>query len=236
MRRSKGSLWTQGALARSQAARKGTAVEPNETHPDPLAQGMSAAGQKVAEAAAILALVMQVLMQVRARRTSQEATETAADEAGHAAAQALWAPALHPEWLADAGLPDTARAWSAAAVWEHADPSAAAAADAAESRLRDLHPYAMRRYDELRGQGASRAAAMTDTVPLFAMHPNPRPAPRDVWQGRYLASAPGAGRGAPGHAGNGHRRGGPRPGHPGPAERRVGQPGRWAADPRRGRD
>ena len=61
-KRPKGSLWTQGAPARRPATRKGTAVEPNETHPDPLAQGMSAAGQKVAEAAAILALVMQVLI------------------------------------------------------------------------------------------------------------------------------------------------------------------------------
>ena len=38
----------------------------------------------------------------------------------------------------------------------------------AEERLRDLHPYAMARYDRLRGDGIGPAEAMREAAPLFA--------------------------------------------------------------------
>lgn len=44
-----------------------------------------------------------------------------------------------------------------------------------EDRLRTLHPYAMARYDRLRGDGASPLDAMRETVALFGRSPHARP-------------------------------------------------------------
>ena len=158
-----------------------------ESQPEPLALGGSGMLQKGAELAAVAALLSQVTASWRARRAGKDAAELAAQDAElaaghteHAAAQARWAPALHPEWLADASLIEVARAWGSALPYENADPGAAAALDNCEMRLRDLHPYAMRRYDQLRKAGASRADAMWTAAPEFQKHPRPRPAPQDA--------------------------------------------------------
>ena len=172
-------------------------MDPNEApHPDPVAQGAGVAGQKLAEFAAIAALLAQVVAQVRARQASQAADQVTAGEAELAAARAGWAPALDRGWLADAALRDVAGAWGAALPYEAADPAALAALAAAEARMRDIHPYAMAAYDKLRAQGYSRADAMREAVPQFLMHPRPRPAPRDAQAGRYLPG-PAAGTPAP---------------------------------------
>jgi len=168
---------------------------PEGPHPDPLAQSVTAAGQKLAELAAVAALLAQVLAQVRARHALAAAELAALEEADRAAIAAQWATALHPEWLADATLPETARAWGAALAHEGTDPAAGAALDAAEARLRELHPYAMAIYDRLRSQGLAREEAMRQAVPSFLLDPRPRPAPRDAHQGRYL-TASGSGPGA----------------------------------------
>jgi hypothetical protein len=91
-------------------------------------------------------------------------------EAEAAAARTRWAPALDPGWLADAALPDVARAWSAARPWEH-DPRAARALERAEARMHDLHPAAMSAYDRRRGAGSSRAEAMLATTGDFVLDP-----------------------------------------------------------------
>jgi hypothetical protein len=76
------------------------------------------------------------------------------------------------------GQPDllqAARAWSAAAAYADADPEAADAVRTCEQRLRVLHPYAMARYDRLRGEGTARLDAMREALPLFARAPRARP-------------------------------------------------------------
>ena len=52
--------------------------------------------------------------------------------------------------LNDASLGEVAHAWGSALPYEHVDARAAAALDACERRLRELHPYAMGIYDRLR--------------------------------------------------------------------------------------
>jgi hypothetical protein len=44
-----------------------------------------------------------------------------------------------------------------------------------EDRLRRLHPYAMARYDRLRGDGVSPLDALRETAPLFGRSPHARP-------------------------------------------------------------
>lgn len=165
-------------------------MEPSEgSHPDPMAQGLSAAGQKIAEFASVAAMLMQFAVMARARQAAAAADTLAQQNTDLAAARARWAPALDRGWLADASLRDVARTWGAAAPWEGTDASAAAALENSETRLRELHPYAMRRYDELRARGWGRTHAMADAAPGFALHPSPRPAPEDVNKGRYLTAA-----------------------------------------------
>ncbi len=171
-------------------------MEPQQEgpHPDPVTQATTSAGQKLAEFAAVAALLAQVTAQFRARRAQQDADRTALEDADRAAARARWAPALDRGWLADADLRDVARAWGSALPYEDTDAAAREALNAAEARLREIHPYGMRAYDKLRDGGRARAEAMREAAPEFLKHPRPRPAPRDAHQGRYLtAPAPTAG-------------------------------------------
>jgi len=175
-------------------------MEPQQEgpHPDPVTQATTSAGQKLAEFAAVAALLAQVTAQFRARRAMQDADRAALEAADRAAARAGWAPALDRGWLADAGLRDVARAWGSALPYEDTDAAAREALDAAETRLREIHPYGMRAYDKLRDGGRARAEAMREAAPEFLKHPRPRPAPRDAHQGRYLtAPSPAAGEPAP---------------------------------------
>ena len=81
--------------------------------------------------------------------------------------------------LNDASLGEVAHAWGSALPYEHVDARAAAALDACERRLRELHPYAMGIYDRLRqNEGLSRADAMRTAAPEFLK----RPAPKDAVQ------------------------------------------------------
>lgn len=163
-------------------------------HADPFDQATSDAGRKIAELFTVASIAGQALARHRARRAaaSPEDGSPPVDlaEAGLEADRAAWAPALDRGWLADAGLVDVARAWRAATDWEHADDAAREAADLAEERMRQIHPYAMARYDARRADGQPRAEAMINTVPDFALHPRPRPGPADAWEGRHLDAAP----------------------------------------------
>jgi hypothetical protein len=112
----------------------------------------------------------------RARRAlnAQIRAEKDADRAG-------WAPALDPSWLREATIVDAAQAWGAAMPYADRampwhEPAAATAMTRCEERLRDLHPYAMARYDRLRSDGLGPAEAMREAAPLFARHPR-------AWEG-----------------------------------------------------
>ncbi len=97
-------------------------------------------------------------------------------------ARAGWAPALDPAWLRQATLIEAAQAWGAAMPYADRavpwyEPAAATAMHACEDRLRDLHPFAMARYDRLRSDGLGPAEAMREAAPLFALHPRAHDAP-----------------------------------------------------------
>jgi hypothetical protein len=155
----------------------------DQTYPEPFSEAFSYSSQRAAQLTSLSVALTQAFMQYRARRQHQQAAadQAAAEQAAraeHAArrhAQAAWQAAHDPSWAGQADLLAAARAWGAALPYAHADPSAAAAMRACEDRLRVLHPYAMARYDRLRGEGASPFEAMRDAVPLFARHPDPRP-------------------------------------------------------------
>ena len=111
-----------------------------------------------------------------AARSQQELRELRGQErAARELARAGWASAHDRRWLAQAGLVEVGRAWSAAAAYADADPDAATALGRCEDRLRHLHPYAMAWYDRLRSQGAGRFDAMRDALPLFGRAPHARP-------------------------------------------------------------
>lgn len=164
----------------------------DSTHPDPFGQAMAAGGRKIAELVAVATLMGQVAAHARARKLAQAADGGAEWEAQLAEARTRWAPALDPARLARADLRGTMTAWAAAAPWEDAAAGAADALAAAERHLRDLHGYAMRGYDRRRAAGMSRADAMRETMPDFALHPAPRPAPADVRRDRAQAALPAA--------------------------------------------
>ena len=138
------------------------------SHPDPFGNALTVGGQKVAELAAVAALAGQVAGQARAGKQAA-AAETA--ETDLARARTVWAPILDGGWRADASLLDVTWTWAAAVPWEHDDPGAAQAVNAAEQRLRELHPSAMAGYDQRR-ETLSRAEAMLETVSDFALHPS----------------------------------------------------------------
>lgn len=162
-------------------------MEPGQ-HPDPLEEAFSAASQRVAQIASLAAAGAQVYMQ---RRALREARQAADDE--HAArllrehdrlatqqARLTWMPSHDPHWLAQADLEQTGRAWVGAAAYADTEPTAASAMRKSEDRLRQLHPYAMTRYDRLRADGAEPFDAMRQAAPLFARSPRTRtgqPAP-----------------------------------------------------------
>ena len=81
-------------------------------------------------------------------------------------ARELYAPMLDPAAAANADSSQALTAWSAALPLTDAFPDAAAAAAAAEARLRQLHPNAMDRYDTLR-LTHTPAAALDEVGPLI---------------------------------------------------------------------
>jgi hypothetical protein len=155
-----------------------------ESHPDPFQDAMGHGLQRAVQVASCAVTAAQVYayqqrtqaMAVaerdeRARRAL--ATQLRSDRE---AARATWAPAVNPDWLHSADLLQTARTWAAAMPYADRsvpwyEPAAATAMRRCEERLRDLHPYAMARYDRLREDGNGPADAMRDAAPLFANAP-----------------------------------------------------------------
>jgi hypothetical protein len=155
-----------------------------ETHPDPFREAMTHGLQRAMQVASLAGTAAQVYVyhqktearaaadrDERARRALQAQIRAERD-----AARAGWSPALDPQWLRNADLHDTAQAWGAAMPYADRnvpwyEPTAAAAMRKSEERLRDLHPFAMARYDRLRADGLGPAEAMRETAPLFALSP-----------------------------------------------------------------
>jgi len=158
-----------------------------ETHPDPLREAMAHGLQRAMQVASFAGTAAQVCIyhqktqaraaaerDARARRALQ-----AQIRAEREAARAGWSSALDPQWLREADLSDTAQAWGAAMPYADRnvpwyEPTAAAAMRKSEERLRDLHPFAMARYDRLRAESLGPAEAMRDAAPLFALSPRAR--------------------------------------------------------------
>lgn len=161
-----------------------------ETHPDPFRDAMQHGLHRAVQMASCAVTAGQVYIY---QQKTQARTVTERDERTRRALQAqaraeretartAWAPALDPAWLNNASLIDSAQAWSAAtpyadkaAPWY--EPAAATAMRKCEDRLRQLHPYAMARYDRLRADGIGPAEAMREAAPLFARAPHAHDAP-----------------------------------------------------------
>jgi hypothetical protein len=162
----------------------------DQAYPDPFQEAMQHGLQRALQISAAVATAVQVYAyhqktQARAVGEHDERTRRALNSqirAGHDAARSEWAPALDPKWLRQADLLDTARAWGAAMPYADRnvpwyEPSAATAMRKCEDRLRDLHPYAMARYDRLRAEEFGPADAMREAAPLFAYAPRAHGAP-----------------------------------------------------------
>lgn len=190
-----------------------------ETHPDPFGDAVGHGLQRAVEvvscavtAAQVYAYQQRAQAAAAAERDERARRALAAQaRADRDAARASWAPALDPDWLRQADLLQTARTWGAAMPYADRsvpwyEPAAATAMRKSEERLRDLHPYAMARYDRLRTDGMGPAEAMREAAPLFARPPTahdtpyaPRPA-LDAGTGENLAwtAAAPPGTGGPG--------------------------------------
>jgi len=171
---------------------------------DPLEEALSHGSQRVAQLASLAAAMAQVVIQRRALEQArkavlgdQRATRVVDDQNRllHRQARLSWASAHDPQWLAQAGFTETARAWAGAAAYADTEPSAAAAMRKCENKLRDLHPYAMARYDRLRDDGLAPLDAMREAAPLFARAPDARvgdPPPARYSLRVYAAPEPGS--------------------------------------------
>lgn len=158
--------------------------DPAGHYTDPLEEALSQGAQRVAQFASLVGAATEVGMRRSALRKARQAG-IASDQgdgiirdqerAEAEQARLRWGPAHDPRWLAQADLLQTARAWSGAAGYADTDPVAASAMRKSEERLRNLHPYAMARYDRLLSDGVSALDAMRATAPLFARAPHTRP-------------------------------------------------------------
>ncbi len=134
----------------------------------------AAAGAKLAQAVAVAAAAAEAFAQLRATRATERASQdqrAAAAARGqlraqHGADRLRWAPLLDAQRSAQLDVPDLLTGWGAARCWPD-DPEAQAAQRAAEQRLTDLRPDAMRRYTDQVAAGADPDQAMHDAARLF---------------------------------------------------------------------
>ena len=137
---------------------------------DPAAQ----AAAKLGQAVAVLAAAAEAFAQLQATKATQRAARderTAAAaraqlRARHGADRLAWSPLLDAHRLAQLDVPDLLTGWGAAQCWPD-DLEAQAAQRAAEQRLTDLRPDAMRRYTDQVAAGADPGQAMRDAANLF---------------------------------------------------------------------
>ncbi len=134
----------------------------------------AAAGAKLAQAVAVAAAAAEAFAQLRAIRTTERASQDQRAVAAargqlraqHGADRLRWAPLLDAHRSAQLDVPDLLAGWGAAQCWLDG-PEAQAAQRAAEQRLTDLRPDAMRRYTDQVAAGANPGQAMHDAASLF---------------------------------------------------------------------
>ena len=163
-----------------------------ETHPDPFQDAIGNGVQRAVQVTSCAVTAAQVyLHQQRAQAMATAERDERARRAlagqmraDREAARASWAPAVSPDWLRSADLLQTARIWAAAMPYADRsvpwyEPTATIAMRKCEERLRELHPYAMARYDRLRQerQRTGRRDARCRTL-LRQRSPGIRPALR----------------------------------------------------------
>ncbi|HXL87658.1 MAG TPA: hypothetical protein VN969_01530 [Streptosporangiaceae bacterium] len=149
-------------------------------HPDPFTEAGESAARQAKLIAIRLASVGRVMLQhqVAVKRLNEEQNKQARRvmqaklNTERTAARARWMPGNDRTWLRDAGLVDVAEVWAAAVPFADRsrklfEKSAESAVLNCESRMRDLHPYAMARYDRLRADGMGPVEAMFEALPLF---------------------------------------------------------------------
>lgn len=161
-----------------------------EQYPDPFRDAMQHGLHRAVQIASCAVTAGQVYLyqqksQARAVAESDEHARRALQEQARVereAARATWVRGLHSAWLDKTDLIEAAQAWGAAMPYSDKsvpwyEPAAATAMRKCEDRLRELHPYAMARYDRLRADGMSPAEAMREAAPFFARAPFARDAP-----------------------------------------------------------
>ncbi len=159
-------------------------------HPDPFTDAMGHGLQRAMQVGYSVVTAGQVCIHLKRTQASANGERderarralNAQIRADRDASRASWAPAVDPHWLRQADLFETAQAWGAAMPYADRampwyEPAAATAMRKSEERLRDLHPYAMSRYDDLRADGMSPADAMREAAPLFARPPRAHDTP-----------------------------------------------------------
>ena len=141
-----------------------------ETHPDPFQDAMGHGLQRAMQVASCAVTAAQVYAyqqrtQAMAAAERDERARRALNtqiRAEREAARAGWAPALDPDWLAPGRpAPDRPRLGRRRCPTPTdrcpgTNPPPRPPCADAEERLRDLHPYAMARYDRLREDGAAQ--------------------------------------------------------------------------------
>lgn len=141
------------------------------------------ASAKLAQHLAVATQIAEAVIRLRQQQTERQAASTeqaaaaarAETIAQHTADRVVYAPAVDPEWTAKADLPNLGRAWGAAAGWADTDPMANVAATRVETRLAEMAPAAMARFDELRESGTDRIEAMRDVLAHVAAESNYQP-------------------------------------------------------------
>jgi len=140
---------------------------------DPAAHATAKLGQAVAVLAAAAEAFAQLAgVRAAARATRDERAAAAARaqlRARHAADRLAWSPLLD-ERTAALPVPDTLAGWGAARCWPD-DREAQAAQGAAEQRLGELRPEAMRVYGEQVAAGIDPGTAMRDAGWLLDREP-----------------------------------------------------------------
>jgi hypothetical protein len=151
-----------------------------DEHLDVIDEAIRTAARDTVAIASILTALIREGLQFKARveRLREEKDKQAWREqqaqldAERATARARWAPGNDGAWVREAGLLDVAEVWAAAVPFadrgrELFEESAESAVLNCENRIRDIHPYAMSRYDRLRADGMGPAEAMYEALPLF---------------------------------------------------------------------
>ncbi len=141
------------------------------------------ASAKLAQHLAVAVQVAEAVIRMRQQHTEQRSagTEQAAAAARaeriaqHTADRMVWVQALDSDWTGRADLHELGRAWGAASGWADTDPAANVAATRVETRLSEMAPSAMARFDELRESGTDRIDAMRDVLAQVAAESSYQP-------------------------------------------------------------